>query len=38
MAAIHVTCQSTSQFAPDCAVMLHSLLAENPGEELVVQG
>jgi FkbM family methyltransferase len=36
MRTIHVACQSTSQFAPDCAVMLRSLLAQNPSEELIV--
>jgi FkbM family methyltransferase len=36
MSAIHIACQSTSQLAADCAVMLRSLLAENPGEEVVV--
>lgn len=33
---IHIACQSDSRFAPDCAVMLHSLLSVNPDDEFVV--
>lgn len=33
---IHVACQTNSRFAPDCAVMLHSLLSERSAEGLAV--
>lgn len=33
---IHVACQTNARFAADCAVMLRSLLAENPDESFVV--
>jgi len=36
MSQIHIACQSDTRFVPDCAVMLRSLLSENPGERFVV--
>jgi FkbM family methyltransferase len=36
MDPIHIACQCDARFAPDCAVMLHSLLSANAGERFVV--
>jgi FkbM family methyltransferase len=36
MTTVHVACQTNTRFAADCAVMLHSLLSENPEEAFVV--
>jgi FkbM family methyltransferase len=36
MEPIHIACQSDSRFAPDCAVMLRSLLSANAQERFVV--
>lgn len=33
---IHIACQTDNRFAPDCAVMLHSLLSANQQERFVV--
>lgn len=33
---IRIACQSDTRFLPDCAVMLRSLLAENPAEPFVI--
>lgn len=33
---IHIACQSSEELAPDCGVMLRSLLSTNPGERFVI--
>jgi FkbM family methyltransferase len=36
MSSLHVACQANTRFAADCAVMLRSLLSENPADTFTV--